>query len=127
EPDMRHSMDFMSEMYLGYTPMPISKLIGDGKGGAISNLSGTTSASSPSQSNMADVPLDKITEYAAEDADVTWQLRAAVEPLLKERGQERVFYEIESPLVSVLADMELEGIKLDATALTEFSRQLAKE
>src|ERR1051326_8840396 len=113
EPDMRHSMDFMSEMYLGYTPVPISKLIGDDKNRA--------------QSNMTDVALDKITEYAAEDADVTWQLRAAVEPLLKERGQERVFYEIEAPLIPVLADMELEGIKLDAAALKEFSDQLAKQ
>jgi DNA polymerase-1 len=113
EPDMRHGMDYMSEVYLGYTPVPISKLIGDGKNGA--------------QANMADVPLDKITEYAAEDADVTWQLKAAVEPLLKERGAERVFYEIESPLVPVLADMELEGIKLDAAALNEFSDQLTKQ
>jgi DNA polymerase-1 len=113
EPDMRHGMDFMSEVYLGYTPVPISNLIGDGKNGA--------------QANMADVPLDKITEYAAEDADVTWQLRTAVEPLLKERGAERAFYEIESPLVPVLADMELEGIKLDAAALNEFSDQLAKQ
>jgi DNA polymerase-1 len=113
EPDMRHGMDYLSEVYLGYTPVPISKLIGDGKNGA--------------QSNMADVPLDKISEYAAEDADVTWQLKAAVQPLLKERGAERVFYEIESPLVPVLADMELEGIRLDATALAEFSAQLTKE
>jgi len=113
EPDMRHGMDFMSEVYLGYTPVPISKLIGDGKNGA--------------QSSMADVSLEKITEYAAEDADVTWQLRTAIEPLLKERGQEHVFYDIESPLVPVLADMELEGIKLDATALGEFSAQLTKE
>lgn len=113
EPDMRHSMDFMSEVYLGYTPVPISKLIGDEKNSTLSN--------------MANVPLEKMTEYAAEDADVTWQLRATVEPLLKERGQERVFYEIESPLIPVLADMELEGIKLDATALKEFSDQLAKQ
>jgi DNA polymerase-1 len=113
EPDMRHGMDYMSEVYLGYTPVPISHLIGDGKSGA--------------QLNMADVTLDKISEYAAEDADVTWQLRSSVEPLLKERGAERVFYEIESPLVPVLADMELEGIKLDAAALNEFSDQLTKQ
>lgn len=113
EPDMRHNLGFMSEVYLGYTPVPISKLIGDDK--------------NPALSSLADVPLDKITEYAAENADVAGQLRAAVEPLLKERGQERVFYEIESPLVPVLADMELEGIKLDAVALKEFSDQLTKQ
>src|SRR6185369_7716377 len=60
EPDMRHGMDFLSEVYLGYTPVPISQLIGGVKA---------------EQINMADVPLDKIAEYAAEDADVTWQLR----------------------------------------------------
>lgn len=113
EPEMRHGMDYISEVYLGYTPVPISKLIGDGKNGP--------------QLNMADVPLDKITEYASEDADVTWQLKTAVEPLLKQRGAERVFYEIESPLIPVLADMELEGIKLDAAALGDFSAQLTKE
>jgi DNA polymerase-1 len=113
EPEMRHGMDYMSEVYLGYTPVPIDQLIGDGK--------------NADQLNMADVPLEKISEYAAEDADVTWQLKAAVEPLLKERGAERVFYEIESPLVPVLADMELEGIKLDAAALADFSAQLSKE
>ncbi len=112
EPEMRHGMDYMSEVYLGYSPIPITKLIGDVKG---------------EQLNMADVPLEKISEYAAEDADVTWQLRAAVEPLLKEKGQERVFYEVESPLIPVLVDMEFEGVKVDAAALAEFAAQLAKE
>jgi DNA polymerase-1 len=112
EPDMRHNMDYMSEVYLGYAPIPITKLIGDEKG---------------PQHNMADVPAAKVAEYAAEDADVTLQLRAAVTPLLKERGQERVFYEIEAPLVPVLADMEFEGIKVDAAVLAEFGAQLAKE
>src|SRR5262249_47297355 len=70
---------------------------------------------------------EKVAEYAAEDADVTLQLRSTVIPLLKERGQERVFYEIESPLVPVLADMEFEGIKVDAAVLAEFGAQLAKE
>jgi DNA polymerase-1 len=112
EPDMRHGMDYMSEVYLGYSPVPITKLIGEARG---------------PQLNMADVPLEKIAEYAAEDADVTFQLRAAVEPLLKERGQERVFYEIESPLLPVLVAMEQEGIKVDAAALAEFAAQLSIE
>ena len=112
EPEMRHGMDYLSEVYLGYTPVPISKLIGDAKA---------------SQINMADVPVAKVAEYSAEDADVTWQLRAALEPLLKEKGQERVFYEVESPLIPVLVDMEFEGIKVDAAALAEFAAQLAKE
>ena len=112
EPEMRHGMDYLSEVYLGYTPIPITKLIGEAKA---------------SQLNMADVPVAKVAEYAAEDADVTWQLRAALEPLLKEKGQERVFYEIESPLIPVLVDMEFEGIKVDAAALADFAAQLAKE
>ncbi len=66
-------------------------------------------------------------EYAAEDADVTWQFRSKLEPLLKEKGQERVFYEIESPLIPVLVDMEFEGVRVDAAALAELSIQLAKE
>jgi DNA polymerase I len=112
EPDMRHGMDYLSQVYLDYTPIPISRLIGSGKGEQIS---------------MADVPVEKVAEYAAEDADVTLQLRAALEPLLKAKGQERVFYEIESPLIPVLAGMEHEGVKLDATVLGDFAAQLAKE
>ena len=112
EPDQRHGMDYLSEVYLGYTPVPISQLIGEKKAGQI---------------NMADVPVEQAAEYSAEDADVTLQLRAALEPLLKEKGQERVFYEIESPLIPVLVDVEYQGIKLDAAALAEFAIQLAKE
>ena len=112
EPDMRHTMDYLSEVYLGYTPVPISRLIGDAKA---------------AQVNMADVPVARVAEYSAEDADVTWQLRAALEPLLKQKGQERVFYEVESPLIPVLVDMEFEGIKVDAAALADFGTHLSKE
>ncbi len=112
EPEMRHGMDYLSEVYLGYTPIPITKLIG---------------AAKTDQLNMADVPVEKAAEYSAEDADVTWQLRAALEPLLKQKGQERVFYEIESPLIPVLVDLEFEGIKVDAAALADFATQLSKE
>ena len=66
EPEMRHGMDYLSEVYLGYTPVPISKLIGEAKSDQI---------------NMADVPVAKVADYSAEDADVTWQLRAVLEPL----------------------------------------------
>ena len=112
EPELRHGMDYLSEVYLGYTPVPITKLIGDEKS---------------EQINMADVAPALVAEYAAEDADVTWQLRAKMVPLLKEKGQERVFYEIESPLIPVLVDMEYEGVRVDASALAEFAAQLSKE
>jgi DNA polymerase I len=111
EPDMRHGMDYLSEAHLGYTPIPITKLIGEEK----------------NQISMADVAPEKVAEYSAEDADVTWQLRAVLEPLLKQKGQERVFYEIEAPLIPVLVDMEFEGIRVDTAALAEFSTQLSKE
>ncbi|HWH69947.1 MAG TPA: DNA polymerase I, partial [Candidatus Sulfotelmatobacter sp.] len=112
EPEMRHGMDYLSEVYLGYAPIPITKLIGEAKG---------------EQINMAAVPVAKVAEYSAEDADVTWQLRTALEPSLKDKGQERVFYEIESPLIPVLVDMEFAGIRVDAAALADFAAQLAKE
>jgi DNA polymerase-1 len=112
EPDMRHGMDYLSEVYLGYTPVPITKLIGEEKAGQIS---------------MADVAPQVVAEYSAEDADVTWQLRARLEPLLREKGQERVFYEVEAPLIPVLVDMEFEGVRVDAAALAEFAVQLSRE
>ncbi len=112
EPDMRHGMDYLSEVYLGYTPVPITQLIGEAKTGQIS---------------MGDVAPELVSEYAAEDADVTWQLRTKLEPLLKEKGQERVFYEVESPLIPVLVDMDFEGVRVDAAALGEFAIQLSKE
>jgi DNA polymerase-1 len=112
EPDMRHGMDYLSEVYLGYSPVPITQLIGDAKGEQIS---------------MADVVPELVAEYAAEDADVTWQLRGKIEPLLKEKGQERVFYEIEAPLIPVLVDMEYEGVRVESSALAEFAIQLSKE
>ncbi len=112
EPDMRHGMDYLSEVHLGYSPIPITKLIGPEKSEQIS---------------MADVPVQALAEYSAEDADVTWQLRSKLEPQLHERGQVRVFHEIEAPLLPVLVDMEHEGVRLDAAALEEFSLQLSKQ
>jgi DNA polymerase-1 len=112
EPDLRHALDYMAESYLGYTPTPISKLAGDPKS---------------DQPELSAVPLEQVAEYATERADVTFQLAAALEPLLEEKGQERVFYEIESELLPVLVDMEFEGIRLDSAAMNEFAMQLAKE
>jgi len=112
EPDQRHKMDFLSELYLGYTPIPISKLIGE-KG--------------DEQLGMALVPIEEVAEYAAEDADVTWQLREKLKALLSEKGQVQVFDEVESPLLPVLVDMEREGVRIDAEALGEFSETLAEQ
>jgi DNA polymerase I len=112
EPDMRHNMDLLSETYLNYKPVSIETLIGK-KG--------------KSQVTMRSVPLEIIKEYAAEDADVTLQLRTVFEPRLNETGTRKLFEEIEMPLVPVLAAIELEGVKIDIRALADISVQLGKE
>ena len=111
-PDMRHNMDVLSETYLNYTPQPISELIGK-KG--------------KNQGSMRDVSLEKLTEYAAEDADITFQLKNLFEKELDEAETRKLFNEIEIPLVRVLADMELEGINLDEEYLKSLSEALASD
>ena len=108
-PDMRHNMDVLSETYLNYTPVSITELIGK-KG--------------KNQLSMRDVPLEKQTEYAVEDADITFQLAEHFKPELAEAKTEDLFNDIEIPLLSVLADMELEGINLDKEFLNSLSEDL---
>ena len=112
EPDGKRSMDLLSAKFLGYEPIPIEDLIGK-KG--------------KSQGNMRDVELEKIKEYAVEDADITLQLKNAFTPLLKSREVERVFNEVENPLVKVLMNMEFEGIRIDTDFLSDYSKQLERE
>jgi DNA polymerase-1 len=112
EPDGKRSMDLLSAQYLGYEPVHIEELIGK-KG--------------KNQGNMRDVELEKIKEYAAEDADITLQLKNVFIPLLKEKQVEKVFNEVENPLVRVLAAMEYEGVKIDTGFLNEYSKQLDKD
>lgn len=112
DPDTRHGMDVLSENYLGYTPISITSLIGPkGKG----------------QLNMKDVPVEKVVDYAAEDADVTLQLANVFEPMLLERNANKLAAEIENPLIYVLADMEKEGVRIDAETLANYSTQLQEE
>ncbi|WP_010518494.1 DNA polymerase I [Croceivirga radicis] len=108
-PDMRHNMDVLSETYLNYTPVSITELIGK-KG--------------KNQLSMRQVPLDKQTEYAVEDADVTFQLAQHFKPELEEAKTTKLFEEIEIPLLRVLADMESEGINLDKNFLNSLSTEL---
>ena len=112
EPDGKRSMDVLSEKFLGYEPVSIEELIGK-KG--------------KSQGNMRDVELEKITDYAAEDADITLQLKQVFEPMLREKEVEKVFNEVENPLVKVLMAMEYEGIKVDEDFLNEYSKELERE
>ena len=112
QPDQKHKMDILAENYLNYRPMPIEDLIGK-KG--------------KNQGNMRDVPLEKVVEYAGEDADITLQLKNRFEEELANSNSRKLFDDIEMPLIEVLAAMELEGIKLDKENLNEYSKQLEKE
>lgn len=115
QPELHHNMDYMAETLLGYQTIHIDQLIGPrGKG----------------QLSMRDLQPQEVYEYAAEDADVTLRLKNVLEQKLKEVDGERLFYDIEMPLVPVLAEMELTGVCLDTTALAEtgknFNRRLAE-
>lgn len=111
-PDMRHNMDVLAETYLNYTPVPITELIGK-KG--------------KNQLSMREVALDKQTEYAVEDADITLQLKNHFEKELDQAGTRRLFDDIEIPLVRVLASMELEGINLNVDFLKTLSEELDRD
>lgn len=112
EPDGKRSMDLLSAQYLGYEPVHIEELIGKkGKG----------------QGTMRDVEIEKLKDYAAEDADITLQLKHSLHPLLKTKDVERVFYEVENPLVKVLTDMEFEGVMIDVPFLLNYSKELERE
>ena len=112
QPDQRHNMDFLSETYLGYKPVAIEALIGK---------------KSQNQLSMRDVETELIKEYAAEDADVTFRLKQQFEPMLISTDTLELFDKIEMPLVPVLASMEAEGIKLDSSALHDYSAELLQE
>ncbi|MBC6113038.1 DNA polymerase I [Pedobacter fastidiosus] len=112
DPDTRHGMDVLSENYLGYSPISITKLIGP-KG--------------KNQGTMRDVPIIDVVDYAAEDADVTLQLANIFEPKLKELNAAKLAEEIENPLVYVLADIEKEGVRIDIETLQAYSKELEIE
>ncbi|MFK8115409.1 MAG: DNA polymerase I [Rubripirellula sp.] len=112
EPEMRHGLDYLSKLYLGYKPIPTSDLIGP---------------RGDEQKNMRDVSIEKISEYACEDADVTLQVAAAIRPDIDNRGVGKVCYEVECPLIPVLVDMEFQGIRLDTEALDLFEKKLSLE
>ena len=112
ESEGRRNMDLLSAQYLGYLPISITELIGK-KGKA--------------QGNMRDVEVEKAKEYAVEDADITLQLKNAFLPFLEEKKVDRVFEEVESPLVKVLMDMEFEGVNVDTEFLNLYSKELETE
>ena len=110
--NVRHKMDVMAETYLGYTPIPIEDLIGKrGK----------------KQISMREVPVEDVTPYAAEDADITWQLKAVTDKQIAEVDGQKLLQEVELPLIKVLDKMEQEGIRLDVPFLEDYSIQINQE
>lgn len=112
QPDMKHNMDFLAETYLNYRPVTIETLIGK-KG--------------KNQKTMREAEKSDIVKYAAEDADVTWQLMKLFNPLLDQKGVRTLFEEIEMPLVTVLSTMENNGISLNSETLKKYSIELESE
>ena len=111
QPELRHNMDYMAEIYLNYQTIHIDELIG---------------AKGKNQRSMRELDPKEVYEYAAEDADITLQLKNKLEPELKQQGVEKLFYEIEMPLMPVLAEMEMTGVCLDTDSLSETSKQLTQ-
>ncbi len=109
EPEMRHNMDYLAETYLKYQPVSITTLIGK-KG--------------KNQMSMRQVPIEKVVDYAGEDADITLQLGEHFRPKLKEEGLEKLYNEMEEPLMKVLVDLEYNGINLDVAYLEAYSKEL---
>ncbi|MFT7032985.1 MAG: DNA polymerase-1 [Cyclobacteriaceae bacterium] len=107
-PEGKHKMDTLAENMLNYTPVPIEELIGSGK----------------NQKNMRDISVETVTEYAAEDADITLQLKHLLAPQIEENNFSKLLHEVEEPLSIVLADMEYTGVKIDLTVLESMSKEL---
>ena len=111
QPELRHNMDYLAEVYLGYQTIHIDELIGPRSKG---------------QRSMRDLTPEQVYEYACEDADVTFRLKHVLEPKLAEVGAAALFKEIEMPLVRVLAEMEMNGVRIDTQSLSEASAQLTQ-
>ncbi len=112
EPDLRHKLDFISAALLNYKMVPIEELIGKrGK----------------NQLTMRDIPVEKVVDYAAEDADITWQVKKLLEKDIKKEKLEDLYYKVEEPLIPVLCQIEYEGVKVDGDFLKKYSKVLAKK
>lgn len=111
EPDKRHKLDYLSESYLGYKMVPISDLIGSGKG----------------QLNMKDIKVEKVKEYAGEDADITLRVQDILFKKLEEKELTKLYNDIEEPLIEVLAEMEFAGVRISKEYLDAYSIELAKQ
>ena len=108
DPESRHGMNYLSRRYLNYAPIEIETLIGAG----------------PKKLTMDMVPTDKVAEYAAEDADITLQLKAVLWDLIERQGMRSLYFEVEEPLIRTLVDMEMTGVKIDSALLAEYAVEL---
>ncbi len=124
EPEQRHGMDYCAEVYLHYAPISFDSLVGKDSGNPQMDLMLDGDAGPTS---LADIPLEQLTRYAAEDADITLQLAGTFRPLVGEAGLDRVLEEVENPLVAVLARVELNGICIDIPTLHAFGQVLARQ
>ncbi len=111
EPDLRHGLDFQAVAMLDYKMIPISDLIGKGKG----------------QRSMREVPVEKVVDYAAEDADITLQVKTKLEKELKKEELTDLYFKVEEPLIRVLCDIEYEGVRIDGDFLNKYSKVLGKK
>jgi DNA polymerase-1 len=129
-PERRHSMDYLSEILLNYTPVKLTDVAAASNrppGPSDDLFDFAEKSKSSKELDMAAIPLEKLAEYAAEDADVTFQLATKIQPLLEEAGQEKILREIEGPLLPVLVRMEMEGISVDPKALGSIGVELQQQ
>lgn len=112
EPEKRHGMDYLAQDFLHYNPISITTLIGP-KG--------------KNQKSMGDIPQEEISDYACEDADITWQLHEIFKPLLKKNEVDKLYQNVECPLIPVLAQMEYEGVGIDTDFLNNYAQELGSE
>ncbi len=112
EPDLRHKLDYLAEAYLKYKMVPIESLIGK-KG--------------KNQLSMRDIAVEKVSEYAAEDADITLQLKTVFQPMLEEIGANELYRDLEAPLIKVLTDVEYEGVRINPDFLNDYSKVLGTQ
>lgn len=142
EPEQPHNMDYLSEIYLGYRPIPTDALIDTGKkkkdvspaptvkgGEYLLDFDAIEEEAEPQSlpKSMRDCAVEKVAEYCCEDSDVTYQLAQKLRPMLQQQGFTKLFEQVEMPLVRVLADMELTGVRCNVSALTESKTILEAE
>ena len=130
-PDRRHSMDYLAEILLNYSPIKLADIAAPQGAqddvGSDDLFAFAAKGKSSKDLDVASIPLEKLAEYAAEDADVTWQLSEKIRPQLAESGQNRILENIEAPLLPVLTRMEMEGIAIDTGALASIGVELQQQ